>query len=96
MGQLTNDHWVQRANERGNYDTTDPNFKQEIMKMLKRQMTKYPDSVIPSNKHSKRILVAGADGLNYVLQKVNRDIGKNRVKEVYIPITVIAPNINQM
>lgn len=94
VGQTSNEHWVQRANERGNYDTNDPNFKREILKMLKRQMTKYPDSVVQSTKHKYRILVQGADGLNYVLQKVYRDAGKSTEKEVYIPITVIAPNMN--
>jgi hypothetical protein len=39
-------------------------------------MTKFPDSVIPSTKHKKRILVTGSDGLNYILEKVYQDVGK--------------------
>ena len=69
FGQLSNEHWKERASERGNLDLDDDDLKSEILRELKAIMQKNPENIQPSKKNPERFLVTGKDGLHYVLQK---------------------------
>ena len=45
FGQMKNDHWKNRANERGNLNLDDHAIKSEVLNDLKSIMMKHPESV---------------------------------------------------
>ena len=53
-------------------------------------MLKVPDAIIQSTKNENRFIVHGKDGYHYVVQKT---ILKKEQKEIFIPITVLAPGM---
>ena len=85
-----NDHWKARFNERGNLDIDEPEIKEMLFAEIKNILKKYPGSVQQSATHEDRIVVTGKDGLHYVMQKKK---SRKDNKTVYIPITVLAPNM---
>jgi hypothetical protein len=70
--------------ERGN--NIPNNEFDNILKELK-ELLKNNENIMKSTKNENRILVVGPEGMKYVLEKA----GKKNGKDVYIPITVLAP-----
>ena len=69
FGQSFNEHWKDRASERGGLDLEDSQLKNEILSELKTIMQKNPENILPSARDPERFLVTGKDGLHYILQK---------------------------
>ena len=87
--QISNDHWKERAEERGKYNLDDPFVLSQILRELKETM-KNPDNIQPSKQSKDRFLVSGKDGLHYVLLRHKPRKGG---KDIYVPVTVLAPKM---
>ena len=90
--EIFNDHWKERALERGDLNLEDEEQKSIILQELKTIMQKNPENIQPSTKDPSRFLVTGKDGLHYVLQ--TKRARKSGQKDMYVPITVLAPGMN--
>ena len=90
-GQHINDHWVERAAERGDLDLDDEQTKKDLFRDLKSIMQKNPGNIIQSSKNPDRFLVAGQGGLHFVLRRTKQR--NQSAKIVYVPITVLAPGM---